>query len=314
MSESCWAALGIAQTSDEALIRQAYAARLKLTRPDEDPDGFRALRTAFETARRFAQSRPPPVENQPLPPELPARPVEQFNMQALREAAARAAELREAQAARLRIDRAIRAGRLLDAAVFWRDAVDSLALPLNDQPRLSEQLARAVSARPPDLAIFDELIGRMDWREEADHFSARPIVVEILARHAALVWFAELQSAAREPLGWRRGALRGRRLAARLLLLPAPGPLRRLLPLPLSRPMFQSWWDGVNRHQAWLDGKLDPKRVTWCRQSTRYVPRLVVALVRLAVLLMLIPLASTVVVALIGVLRVIFVGDAAIGE
>ncbi len=311
MPESCWATLGIDQTADEAVIRRAYAARLKLTRPDEDPDGFRILRAAFEMARRFAQDQPSPVEHPARPPAAPPA-SEGFNLQGLREVAARAAELREAQAVRARIERALRAGRLLDAAVFWRDAVDSLALPLNDQPRFSEALARAVAAKPPALAVFDEIVQRMDWQEEAAHFSARPVVVEVLARHAALTWYAQLQAVACEPLGWRRGAARGRRLAARILLLPAPGPVWRLLPLPFSRPVFHTWWEGVNRHEAWLAGRLDARRITWCRQSTRFWPRLVVAVVRLAVLLMLIPLVVTLLVTLIGVLRVMILGEAAL--
>ena len=47
---SHWQILGIAPTSDEAVIKQAYAARIREHRPDRDPEGFRRVRAAYETA------------------------------------------------------------------------------------------------------------------------------------------------------------------------------------------------------------------------------------------------------------------------
>ena len=51
---TCWQTLGIAPTSDEAAIKQAYAARIREHRPDRDPEGFRRIRAAYEEA--LAQS------------------------------------------------------------------------------------------------------------------------------------------------------------------------------------------------------------------------------------------------------------------
>jgi hypothetical protein len=45
---SCWQILGIECTSDSRTIKRAYAARLKETRPDQDPRGFQALREAYD--------------------------------------------------------------------------------------------------------------------------------------------------------------------------------------------------------------------------------------------------------------------------
>jgi hypothetical protein len=50
-----WSVLDIPPTADESAIRKAYAAKLRLTRPDEDPKGFQELREARDAA--LAQSR-----------------------------------------------------------------------------------------------------------------------------------------------------------------------------------------------------------------------------------------------------------------
>ena len=51
---SPWALLGIAPTADAAAIRRAYARKLKLTRPDEDPEGFQRLVQARDAALKEA--------------------------------------------------------------------------------------------------------------------------------------------------------------------------------------------------------------------------------------------------------------------
>jgi hypothetical protein len=52
---SCWIRLGIEPTTDETLIRNAYRARLPEHHPESDPEGFQALRQAYENALRLAR-------------------------------------------------------------------------------------------------------------------------------------------------------------------------------------------------------------------------------------------------------------------
>lgn len=52
---SCWIRLGIEPTQDLNTIRQAYRSRLPAHHPETDPQGFQALREAYEQAQRLAR-------------------------------------------------------------------------------------------------------------------------------------------------------------------------------------------------------------------------------------------------------------------
>lgn len=49
--------LGIGDDADERAIKRAYAARLRTTRPDEDPEGFQRLNEAYQTALAMLRHR-----------------------------------------------------------------------------------------------------------------------------------------------------------------------------------------------------------------------------------------------------------------
>ncbi len=58
-----WTILGLDQpTSDLKTIKKAYALKLRETRPDEDTEGFIALRNAFEAAKNWANSKPQSIQ------------------------------------------------------------------------------------------------------------------------------------------------------------------------------------------------------------------------------------------------------------
>ena len=72
---SIWAELGLAPTADTSLIRQSYAARLKQTRPEDDPAGFTRLRAAYEAALALAPGLAAPPPEPPPPASHHTRPT-----------------------------------------------------------------------------------------------------------------------------------------------------------------------------------------------------------------------------------------------
>lgn len=48
--------LGIEQTKDERTLKNAYREKLAVTNPEDDPEGFKRLRTAYEEACRYAKT------------------------------------------------------------------------------------------------------------------------------------------------------------------------------------------------------------------------------------------------------------------
>jgi len=57
MSAEIWRHLGIAETTDENEVRRAYAERLKQTNPEDDSEGFKRLRNAYERALQMIRWR-----------------------------------------------------------------------------------------------------------------------------------------------------------------------------------------------------------------------------------------------------------------
>jgi len=56
--------LGIAQTKDERAIKNAYREKLTVTNPEDNPEGFKRLRAAYEEACRYAKQSDDDVEEE----------------------------------------------------------------------------------------------------------------------------------------------------------------------------------------------------------------------------------------------------------
>ena len=55
--------LGIEATKEEKKIKKAYRARLHAVNPEDDPDGFKRLREAYEEALKYARQKEEEPEN-----------------------------------------------------------------------------------------------------------------------------------------------------------------------------------------------------------------------------------------------------------
>lgn len=189
MSEWPYAALGCEPGADPIAIKRAYAKKLKSVRPDDDPEGYQALRHAYEVALEWAyqnDDEAPParepmqladpisaghVELEPrvlapvaalavagsalradaFPPELPIA-----HDAALAEQRAHADDQKQ-RVARIRatlaeVDRIA----VAELPAWWKRLEPEFALvPLAHRDALSRQMARFVAERPgfPDWLI-----------------------------------------------------------------------------------------------------------------------------------------------------------------
>ncbi len=58
-----WDILGIEPTEDKAIIKRAYAKKVKKANPEDDPDAFQELRQAYEQAIEYADDGTSPIKN-----------------------------------------------------------------------------------------------------------------------------------------------------------------------------------------------------------------------------------------------------------
>lgn len=67
-----WEILGISPTTDLAAIRHAYAEKTRTCHPEEDPEGFDKLHTAFQEATQYARRSRRSAPAAPKPEKRPA--------------------------------------------------------------------------------------------------------------------------------------------------------------------------------------------------------------------------------------------------
>jgi hypothetical protein len=198
MAEASWDILGLAPTADAGAIRRAYAAKLRVTRPEDDPEGFRRLRAAYEAALELtARPLPPepligglrlarldvPWSIQGQPHLTPAPGGEILPLQEALDALTRALGP-EARVGGIPLQRLL--ARVLDLAMHGsleeqRGAEASLARMLLDSAPRSDQL-------------LEECVRRLGWERQERALVPDPLLLAVLARRRDLAMLAALRS------------------------------------------------------------------------------------------------------------------------
>lgn len=138
--EEPWRSLALAPTHDALAIKRAYARRLKLTRPDVDPEGYQALRQAYEWALHLAAELSD--EAAAAAEEGGALAQQSTHSEALAPSAAAAASVAEAPAA---LNAAIPA-----AGSDTASPTTAAAQPSADASASAEPVASAAETLAPD--------------------------------------------------------------------------------------------------------------------------------------------------------------------
>lgn len=206
---SIWHTLGISSTVDSSVIRRAYATRLKATQPEDDPEGFKLLRAAYETALHLARTHaaghvqhaaasprpaaPAPREQEPPEPlqrSQPAQPTQspqpdpdllelQRAFQSLHHALTSASE-----------DLPPHARQTL-AAILKSTALDNVSLEQQVQYRLAELLASTLPRSDP---LLQACVDRFGWANTQAQLALAPPMIAILVRLQDLAFLEALQS------------------------------------------------------------------------------------------------------------------------
>jgi hypothetical protein len=253
-----WQELGIDPTTDSAVIKSAYAARLKVTRPDENPDGFQRLRAAYNAALRQAGQRElstvstfqSVIDREEIKPErAPDYPPKPGVAEVLHE--------REETVRSLRQVFSNRKGEAAIAAI--EHAIARQVLPIDIEHQFVGALIgilyndRAMPARR-----LLEIAQRFGWYDVPDRLRGHngPAERRLCARIDAELWLEEIRHHARS---WKYWIGQREPAAARLLLGTGPTSLTWIAAPepPLSRRLAEGLL-----HAPQLDNAIDTDRLT----------------------------------------------------
>jgi hypothetical protein len=265
MSHSLWDVLGIAPTSDETVIRRAYASVLKRVRPDDDPEGFRQLRAAYEAAMQGAlghstaqQAQAVHDEEAPRDPTPPTPAPTELSPEQRVAALIHGDDATAAAAVLLGLH-----GDNTLALAPWMRLSDLLALRLLQDPATAE-------------AQLEQIATEFGWYGPRAQ-PTTPIVKALCARIDAARWVASVRADAAK---WTR--FLGNDKAAASAMLLGRGRLGLAALLPPYRELF-ALLSGLQAHGAWAARRLDEDRQARLRKlvsdATGQRQRRVIALI-----------------------------------
>jgi hypothetical protein len=251
--------LGIAPTKDISAIRRAYAAKLKVTRPEDDRAGFERLRAAYEFALSWARQQvadaPSDSETSQahaIVVETTAPPVEKHAVADPEREIVRQAfvELH----ALLRSDR----GSSPEASATLAKILESPALVnISTEQWVEAQLANLLASYiPASDELLDRATARFRWASVEPELDRTPAVEAILSRLGDLQFLAELRSGKSPFSPAFRGLQQRKHPLYRWMMVhfikpgqPTEDQLLLLIRLqhpsllPLLEPSAVAWWD-----------------------------------------------------------------------
>lgn len=170
-----WHILGIQPTKDEQEIRRAYARELKKRRPDQDPQGFQALREAFDAAKSFASQPEHHQQSEPIALEEPVQPLMEEPLTPLQEHWHRDHLRNRAQSLSLSLIRDELTGRGELHHYLDNEMPDSIEA----RQVFSQQLAEALIEKPGlTRSLLNEVSAIMNW--QLNSYNSSPLSPRIL--------------------------------------------------------------------------------------------------------------------------------------
>jgi hypothetical protein len=209
---SIWHTLGIASTVDSSVIRRAYATRLKTTQPEDDPEGFKLLRAAYEAALHLARAHAAghvqqvasadaaaPAQRAQGPADAPAQSQPAREQTHPSQAAQPDPDLLELQQAFRRLHQVLTSdseqlspiAQQTLAAILKSPALDNVSLEQQVQYRLAELLAGTLPSSDP---LLQAAVDRFGWANPQAQLALVPPMIAILVRLQDLAFLEALQS------------------------------------------------------------------------------------------------------------------------